>query len=487
MKKTNCIYLVLACMPLIAAFGAQWRDLDVDNWQGDFGELVQRISRCGQYEDWTKLNDADYQRKAELLVAHGYIPEALLEFERLLERSTAPTKAPLAANIRSRMAQLRSQLANDGHKPAVFNTMLAQLDIPRNKCHITETRLPLIYRQFGREKRLNERPFISQDISPSLSTNYPSLKHCVFYRFWQSKDNVTQAVVVYHSMGPFAVISTDGGKSWNKPLYLGLHRLPDFYYRILGDSKLPLVDGDNLLLEVTVWNRDRSKPGRPLIGYEYHWKKWNRMLRIPIAAISLDSDGDGLTDLFEERILTDPHSKDTDGDQIDDASDNQPLTPFPDKITVQDEVFTAFLGQGMNLFSGLFNLDARLMDLTTSDYKRGHDYLNETGMKHFTEPSSGPIPPMNTTFIVAERDMLTHITGNQRFIVLNDAATDRYQQKFGEEQFPRWAYANLTIIINPDGAKAFAHIASCNRAEDFSLEKKQEVWHIQRLRSAIYD
>lgn len=478
--------LLPTIVTLIATLGAQARDLDVGSWRGDFGELAQRLGRCGQYSDYSKLNATDYRREAELLVAHGYIPEGILNLESLLEWNEDFKKEPFATDIHSRVEQLRSQAAREGQKSAVFNAVLAQLDVPKAACHITETDLPQVYRQDGEDKRLEGFPSFPRDVSKSLATNCPILEHRSLYRFWRSEDHSTQAAVIYDFLGPFAVISTDGGKSWGEPLYLGLHRLPDFTYMILDDSKLPLVERDNILLEVTVWNRDRSKPGGPLMGYQYHWKKWNRMLRIPIATVSLDTDGDGLSDLFEERILTNPRSKDTDGDHIDDASDSQPLHPFPGKITVQDEIFLALLCEKTNRTAYFFDdLGSRLMDLTAFDDKLDQSRLTDAGVRHYTEPSAGAISPLKTTFIDAERDTLTHITGNQRFIVLNDAARNRYKQKFGDERDPN--YATFTVIVNPDGTKALVKIAYHQRGESFALEKKQERWSIQSLGSIIWD
>src|SRR4030095_8395640 len=48
------------------------------------------------------------------------------------------------------------------------------------------------------------------------------------------------------------------------------------------------------------------------------------------ADLARDTDGDGLTDLLEERIVTDPNAADTDGDGILDGRDPLPqvaLTP----------------------------------------------------------------------------------------------------------------------------------------------------------------
>ena len=65
-------------------------------------------------------------------------------------------------------------------------------------------------------------------------------------------------------------------------------------------------------------------------------------LRASLADIMKDSDGDGLTDLAEERLMLDPHNPDTDGDGIPDGEDAVPnLADKPS--TPRQEAFAAAL------------------------------------------------------------------------------------------------------------------------------------------------
>src|SRR5207247_869463 len=46
--------------------------------------------------------------------------------------------------------------------------------------------------------------------------------------------------------------------------------------------------------------------------------------KVSLKRLRLDSDGDGLTDLVEKALHTDPKKADTDGDGIDDKHDRMP-------------------------------------------------------------------------------------------------------------------------------------------------------------------
>jgi len=74
----------------------------------------------------------------------------------------------------------------------------------------------------------------------------------------------------------------------------------------------------------------------------YLWNKsWiNELIGKP--ELSKDSDGDGWTDLVEERIGTDPLNPDTDSDGIKDSEDTNPLTA-PLKLNEEEQILSAAL------------------------------------------------------------------------------------------------------------------------------------------------
>lgn len=64
----------------------------------------------------------------------------------------------------------------------------------------------------------------------------------------------------------------------------------------------------------------------PAMGLKFKESNESYALVFKIDDLKSDRDGDGLTDLEEERLLTDPDNRDTDGDGIEDGEDINPLS-----------------------------------------------------------------------------------------------------------------------------------------------------------------
>ena len=314
------------------------------------------------------------------------------------------------------------------------SAFLGQLDVPLGPCHIEVLDLPAAYQQPADEKRL-EYVVSAGAKTSELEIRYPVLGNGRFVsRAWFSTDKKTSAFLLYNSLGDFILLSQDGGAHWSLPLYLGIHRLPEAWYEPLADSKQPLVSDGKIQIEVTIWKQDKTQAGSPLLGYKYLWKKWNKYLSIRLDHLRRDSDGDGLTDLFEERILTDPHSPDTDRDGLPDGVDNQPLTPFPKQMTDSDAVVLSLIpGDRGPLIGSIFPLWRRPQDLSDFDHASMAGALTKKGVAYFTEPRPQPIAMDRTSVVVASGDSFPHITGDVRVIVLDESAFQRYMKKFPEE------------------------------------------------------
>lgn len=125
--------------------------------------------------------------------------------------------------------------------------------------------------------------------------------------------------------GYWVHLSHDGGRSWDDPLYTGLaERFP---YVVREYSKLPLFDRDTLNVEVEIEQLDTASITYPPVGLRSKRRATNRYLRIPIATLREDSDGDGIPDIVENHLLLDPHNPDSDGDGIPDGLDTMPNVP----------------------------------------------------------------------------------------------------------------------------------------------------------------
>jgi hypothetical protein len=195
--------------------------------------------------------------------------------------------------------------------------------------------------------------------------------------------------------GYWVLRSGDGGKTWRRPLYTGLRvNLP---YTVREESALPLQAGDRLQVEVEIKPLDLElaytaaelarRPGESGI-----------YLEIPFADLERDSDGDGLTDLAEQRLLTDPGNPDTNGDGTLDGDDRAPAIPPGDPASPAAR-FIATLVKGTGI-----------ADSPTAAVSR-----NRGGAG-----SRAPLPEERTFFGVGERRWFSGLRPAHRMIVLTD-------------------------------------------------------------------
>jgi hypothetical protein len=130
------------------------------------------------------------------------------------------------------------------------------------------------------------------------------------------------------SGGYWVSVSEDGGETFAPPLYTGLRVYSPYVVR--PDSKIPLLDGDTLQLEVAVRELDAEKVMLPPVHLPLKRSADDLFLRIALADLRRDGDDDGLTDAIEGAMLLDPASADTDGDGIRDGADMLPNVPWRD-------------------------------------------------------------------------------------------------------------------------------------------------------------
>lgn len=116
---------------------------------------------------------------------------------------------------------------------------------------------------------------------------------------------------------------TEGGR-WRAPVYLGLQE--HFPYVPVPQSAAPLIENGRLRIEVRVREIDPQSITFPPVGLSLLRSEHGVVIERGLAEIERDSDGDGLTDLLERRLLLDPADADGDGDGMADGSDPMPLT-----------------------------------------------------------------------------------------------------------------------------------------------------------------
>jgi hypothetical protein len=104
-------------------------------------------------------------------------------------------------------------------------------------------------------------------------------------------------------------LSEDGGAHWEKPLYTGL--ADRFPYVVPASSRMPMIDGDAINLEVEVNQIDTATITYPPVGLRPRRHASGLYLRLPLDRLRGDSDHDGISDIAAHHLLLD-HAR-TDG------------------------------------------------------------------------------------------------------------------------------------------------------------------------------
>ncbi len=110
---------------------------------------------------------------------------------------------------------------------------------------------------------------------------------------------------------------------WNY-YYTGL--TANHYLYIKPISTIDFQSSSNILKVEAAFVRLTEQGVLPSGPPEYELVKDNLILEFNLDAIKKDSDQDGLTDILESKLRTNPNNQDTDQDGIDDFNDNVPLS-----------------------------------------------------------------------------------------------------------------------------------------------------------------
>lgn len=122
---------------------------------------------------------------------------------------------------------------------------------------------------------------------------------------------------------------TENGR-WRDPVYLGLQM--HFPYVPTADSAVPLIVNGRVRIETQVREIDPRSITFPPVGLGLLREEDGVVIERDLADVERDSDGDGLTDIAERRLLLAPDNPDSDGDGLVDGRDPMPLTARVDGV-----------------------------------------------------------------------------------------------------------------------------------------------------------
>jgi hypothetical protein len=225
--------------------------------------------------------------------------------------------------------------------------------------------------------------------------------------------------------GYWILRSKDRGVTWSAPLYTGL-RVNQPYDLVIG-STLPMFRDNGVRVEfvTTALDGQMSDP----FALQLKWSDLER-----------DSDHDGLTDLMEDRLLTDPNAADTDGDGLPDGVDPLPQVAFREwdgeTAAILTSAIEQYYGSGVAHSGGKFERDAPTM------------------------------------FIAGDPADFAAVKSRMRIIVMSDADLDAASKKFG----PTAATRVSPVIIDHTGTNAWVQLTNEDHGTAYRLAKNDGIW-----------
>jgi hypothetical protein len=263
----------------------------------------------------------------------------------------------------------------------------------------------------------------------------------------------------------WVLLSSDGGRTWDPPLYSGLRINQPYVARAV--SRLPLLAEGRLQVEVEIAELDPSKIHFPPVLLEAKRTAKGLYLDIPLDTLRKDTDGDGLTDLAEERLMTDPASPDTDGDGLEDGVDPLPAVPFRRETppSASARALAAFLADTWNVDRAAIieGIPAGPRALCCA-----RDKVRTVDEK--------------TLFLVADRGLFSVLEPTRRVVMLTSEEAEAAQQKFG----PFFPQKLELFVFDRSGRRAYVvWSASWEGGQTLLEEQADGTWKAEPTMSWI--
>ena len=251
--------------------------------------------------------------------------------------------------------------------------------------------------------------------------------------------------------GYWVLRSLDSGATW-KTYYTGLRE--NMPYVVVQASRLPLLGGSHLRIEVEIQELDLNSITFPPIALRTTRSEKGVYVEFAWSDLTRDTDGDGLTDLLDERIVTDPDSRDTDGDGLEDGVDSLPQVALTGAANARSEILAS-------VFSGFYlGGGAAIVGIAS-----GQELANACSVRMSRVADS-------TLFIVADASAFAAVDLPRRAVVLTPAEMELYSAKFG----PTYGATIRNFAIDHSGKHAVIELNESWKGGTYLLTKTDDGW-----------
>jgi len=283
------------------------------------------------------------------------------------------------------------------------------------------------------------------------------------------------------SPGIWIGYSENNGKDWNY-YYTGITQKQPVFVKFY--SQRPLIKEKGKLEIDACLVRQLSPFSHPVPTVSYECVKDGIYLVFDMNVISKDSDGDGLTDIVEDRFFTDKYNKDTDGDGIPDNLDMNPRVNYPrtKKSKIYETILNGDIGnKDMDwAFGRLFFKGNNTVHYFTDSIEIVDNYKDENGKKQ----RIAYMMPTETVIIVTDdKDLMGIQPKNYRVIFMT---TEEYKNNV-KLYNSRLNIIFLGPLFKVDG-KRNTYLVSCSigtGSHEYLVQKMIIGWRIKLLSTMI--
>ena len=279
------------------------------------------------------------------------------------------------------------------------------------------------------------------------------------------------------SPGIWIGYSENNGEDWNY-YYTGITQEQPVFVKFY--SQRPLIKEKGKLEIDACLLRQLSPFSHPVPTHSYECVKDGIYLVFDINVIAKDSDGDGLTDIVEDKFFTDKYNKDTDDDGIPDNLDMNPRVNYPrtKKSVIYETILNGDIGnKDMDWGIGrLFLKGNNTIHYFTDSIETMDIVTNDKGEK---QRIVYMIPTKTVLIVTDDKDLMGIQTKNYRVIFMT---TEEHKTniKSYESGLNTIAFSPLCKV---DGKKN-TYLVSCSiytGSKKYLVQKMIIGWRIKLL------
>ncbi|MFH1809350.1 MAG: hypothetical protein ABIJ09_11440 [Pseudomonadota bacterium] len=294
------------------------------------------------------------------------------------------------------------------------------------------------------------------------------------------------AVVLSRAIDPRGEVSRGGyfaylrqgdeREPWQGPYYLGFAE--NYPYVVQNTSRVPVFDQQRLQLEVELRELDDDSITLPPVRLRAKRQQKDLVISCALDELTRDRDGDGLTDLYEEKIATDPARADSDGDGLRDDEDMLPLTPEQRRADAEQEILAQALLRLLGQREGAI---VHAPSSQPADLDASLQAMQRSAAESARRDAQARSTSVQARFIETEQPLFSGTLVPVRTVLLPPALATAYDRKFGRTFMLHFG----DLVFSPDRRRVFFTYSFGWRGGTFVGDFDGQHWTLREVGSWV--